>query len=150
MIHLSSLPLFDSKVYGAILSISCCTFICTKHFYKGSQWKKEFHYTRCPTQKEKIPWGVCLQLTALTLPALRYTCDARARSTWNNSNRSAEFQSCNFLTLEGSRGTFESHTRIMNPLKHTQENYKTPCSPFRNSRVTNSCILLPGLQITHY
>ena len=73
MTHLSSLPLFDSKVHGTILSISGHTFICSKHFYKGSQWKKEFHYTRCPTRKEKIPWGICLWLTAFTLPALRYT-----------------------------------------------------------------------------
>ena len=125
MIYLSSLPLFDSKVYGTILSISGYTFICSKHFYKGSQWKKEFHYTRCPTRKEKIPWGVCLRLTALTLPALRYiatTGSLMQERTLHETNTAAEFQSGNFLTSEGSRGTFESHIRIMNPLQtHTRK-----------------------------
>lgn len=126
MTYLSSHPLFDSKVYGTILSISGYMFICSKHFYKGSQWKKEFHYTRCPTLKEKIPWGICLQLTAFNLASTKIHSyhrqpDARAHSTGNKSNRAAEFQSGNFLTFEGSRGTFESHIKIMNPLQtHTR------------------------------
>lgn len=68
-----------------------------------------------------LPVADSLYLASTKIHSYHRQPDARARSTGNKSNRAAEFQSGNFLTFEGSRGTFESHIKIMNPLQtHTR------------------------------